>query len=223
MKALTEPSVEYVTQETDQGRVSTKITTPPLITQLLNGPSGARGPKSASTPLPVDAEALEIAAQIREQVVMWSRRLHVRPKVNLVAATIDWYSAHAAAVRNGRFTSDDDLAATIAAESWVRMIRNKYDGPELREWTGHCVNDVTAWEGDALIRERCGARRIVIDGAEQFAIQLNVTEETATCRACGHVWKGQEELMHLRLLTNIDQAARTGGTVDPAALRILNS
>jgi hypothetical protein len=106
----------------------------------------------------------------------------------------------------------------------VTQIEGKFEREEKREWQDACVNEVVAPDEDGALRLRkCGARRIELNGVETFAIELNVTTLTATCRQCGAVWQGQDGLAELRFLTNWDTALRSGGDIDPVAYNLLGT
>jgi len=199
-------------------------THPPLLTLLEEGTGFSRGPKTAECPLPIDADALELWSQIRDLVRLWCKKLGVTFGDNILTAVRRWYLAHTNAVRSGRVNETINLDVTRMVQAWVRMIENKYDPPEKREWKDPCVNDITFINdnGEPATR-RCGARRIMIGGTEEFAIELNVTSLTATCRACHASWTGRTQLAELRFLTNLDTAIRTGRTLHPAAAKLVNT
>jgi hypothetical protein len=196
-------------------------THPPLLTLLLEGTGTSRGPKSREDPLPIDADALELWGQVHDLIRVWCKKLRVTFTDDLNDTVRRWHSAHADGVRSGRIGEGTDLDVTRMVQGWVRMIENKFDPPEKREWSSHCVADIV-FQNDAgdIETRKCGARRITVNGAEGFAIDLNVTDLTATCRQCGNVWAGEEQLAELRFLTNIDQALRAGEEVDVSLLAL---
>jgi len=193
---------------------------PPLLRLLIDGigiPS-SRGP-SSEIKIPIDAEALELCAQISDRVRLWCRSLRVAFDGDGLLSTLRrWYLHHANRVRSGQVSDVIDAEITSTVQSWVRMIESKYEPVEIREWQDACVAEVAGEDG-----HKCGARRILINGIEQFAIELNVTTLTATCRQCGHEWVGRDGLSELRFLTNLDNQLQTGGTIDGAAINIVTN
>jgi hypothetical protein len=198
---------------------------PPLLRLLIDGNGFSRRHASSETPIPIDPDALEILAQITDRVRIWCRVLHVAFDGEELLSTLRrWYLHHANRVRSGQVSETIDLEITRTVQSWVRMIENKFEPQEKREWQHACVNEVAAPDEDGALRLRkCGARRIVINGQEQFAIELNVSTLTATCRQCGGEWVGREGLSELRFLTNLDNQIQTGGTIDGAAINLVTN
>lgn len=199
---------------------------PPLLRLLINGigiPS-SRGP-SSEIKIPIDAEALELCAQIRDRVRLWCRALRVVFDGDELLSTLRrWYLRHVNRVRSGQVSDVIDADITRTVQSWVRMIESKYERVEIREWQDSCVAEVAAPdEGGALRLRKCGARRILINGVEQFAIELNVTTLTATCRMCGHEWVGKDGLSELRFLTNLDNQIQIGEEIEGAAINLVTN
>jgi len=196
-------------------------THPPLLTLLLEGTGIPNRGKSTDIKIPIDADALELWGQVRDMVRLWHKQLHLTFTDDLLADVRTWYLAHAYAVARGRVSEGVDLDVTRMVQGWVRMIEGKFDPPEKREWRDHCVADIV-FQNDAgdIETRKCGARRITLNGAETFAIELNVTNRTATCRECGTTWTGENELAELRFLTNIDQSLRAGDDVDLSLLAL---
>lgn len=212
-----QPEGEYSDAETDHTE-----THPPLLVMLLEGTGQGRAGRTSDIRIPIDADALELWAQVRDLVRLWCKKLHVPFDDDLLASTRRWYIKHSNLVRSGQVSDVVDHDVTIMVEGWVRMIESKFDPPEKREWTDHCVADITHMdENGNLAHRKCGARRILINGVEEFAITLNVATLTAECRKCHHKWVGEKELAELRFLTNLDVAIRTGVTVDEAAQNLV--
>jgi hypothetical protein len=208
---------------------------PPLLRLLIDGTGISRGPKNSDKPLPIDADALEMLWQVRERLQLWCRALRVAFDGDELLSTMRrWYAHHANRVRSGQVSDEIDANITRTVQSWVTQIEGKFVPEEKREWKEPCVGNVTVTDesGNVEIR-KCGARRVLIErrsrnGAlvgheEQFAIELNVTTLTATCRQCGAVWQGKDGLAELRFLTNVDNLIRAGGNVDQTAFDLLST
>lgn len=198
---------------------------PPLLRLLIDGTGITRSAGSSDIKLPIDADALELCAQIRDRVRLWCRSLRVAFDGDELLTTVRrWYLHHANRVRSGQVSDEVDANITRTVQSWVSMIEGKFEREEKREWEGACVGNVTVMgdDGHVVIR-RCGARRIELNGTEVFAIELNVSTLTATCRQCGAVWQGRDRLAELRFLTNWDQAVQSGDRIDPVAYSLLDA
>lgn len=180
---------------------------PPLLTLLIEGTGESKGPKSSEDPLPIDADALELWGQVRDMIRLWCKKLRVPFSDDLNDSVRVWYSAHADGVRSDRVGPGTDQDVTRMVEGWVRMVEQKFDPPVKREWKARCVGSVptTDEDGEPIIAQ-CAARRIILNGSEVFAIEVNVTEREARCRACGTTWSGMQGLAELRYLTNLDEA-----------------
>lgn len=187
---------------------------PPLLTLLIEGLGIPRRAGSSDVKIPVDAEALELWAQIRDQVRAWSSGFSPFTSDNLILSTRLWFHAFVNRVRDGRvgFEQEQDVLHTV--ESWVRMIEGKYDRDEILEWKDRCVAQLPdgSW---------CHARRILMGEVENFAIEINVTKQVATCRACGTEWVGFAQMAELRFLTNLDNMISAGLELDQAARNLL--
>lgn len=182
-------------------------THPPLLTLLLEGTGTSRGPKSAEDPLPIDADALELWGQMHDLIRVWCKKLRVTFTDDLNDTMRRWHSAHADGVRSARVGAGTDQDITRMVQGWVRMIESKFDPPEKWEWKSRCIASIPTLD-DAGERSvsTCGARRIILNGSEVFAIEVNETSQTATCRACKTEWVGIKGLSELRYLTNLDEA-----------------
>jgi hypothetical protein len=198
---------------------------PPLLRLLIDGTGITRSAGGSDIKLPIDADALEMVSQIRDRLRLWCRALHVAFDGDELLSTLRrWYLHHVNRVRSGQVSDEVDANITRTVQSWVSQIEGKFEREEKREWQHACVNEIVAPDDDGALRLRkCGARRIELNGVETFAIELNVTKLTATCRACGGVWAGQQGLAELRFLTNWDQAVRSGEPIDPVAYSLLDT
>lgn len=195
---------------------------PALLTLLVTGLGMPNRSGSSDIKIPIDAEALELWAQVRDLIRLWCKKLHAPFGEDLPASVRVWFLAHTNAVRAGRVSAEVDSDVTRMVEGWVRMIENKFDPPEKREWENHCVAEIHYTDADGAIQSRrCGARRINLGGKEEFAIALNVTTLVAECRECRTKWIGEKQLRELRFLTNLDVSIREGKDLDPAALAVL--
>lgn len=179
---------------------------PPLLTLLINGTGKGQPARSSDTRIPIDADALELWGQVRDLVKLWCRQLDATfDPDDLLLSVRHWYLAHTNAHRSKRISDVTDLDVTRMVQGWVRMIEAKFDPPEKREWKEACPAFVPVRnvDGDQIGTRRCGARRVVVDGEERFAITLNVTAMKAECARCHHVWVGEVGIMQLRYETNL--------------------
>jgi hypothetical protein len=187
---------------------------PPLLKLLeLNSRSAEHTAASRDPGLPVDADALEIAAQVRETLRVWAGQVrsvfHADDLPNTFAA---WYEEFLRWWMRGAVPESKLLDATIVVESWVRMIRNKYDPPKMVEWKSPCPKCGVAVEHYDSNRRKVG---------EFFSsITVNVSTQTAECSACGERFDGAQGIALLRLLTNVGEQLTAGTTVDKGALSI---
>jgi hypothetical protein len=185
---------------------------PPLL-KLLEFRARTPGHSSSDPGLPVDAEALEIAAQIREQVRDWSAQIRAQyVPDDLIVSFGNWARRFIALFMQGRIPESKLLDATITVESWVRMIRNKYDPPAKREWKSPCP------KCRASVVHRDSAGNVV--GEYFSSITVNVTDRVAECSECGERFEGDAGLAKLRLLTNVEEQLARGAVVDKAALAL---
>ena len=188
-------------------------THPPLLVMLLEGTGITGGSSKSSDPgIPIDADALELWAQVKDIIRLWCKQLVVPfDQDNLELSIRRWYQVHTNRVRVGLTSEVTDRDVTRMVESWVRMIENKFDPPEKREWTQPCPALVPQrnQNGDEIGTHRCGARRITVNGEERFAIQLNVTTMTAECGRCHTRWVGDRGIVSLRYETNLWEQEKT--------------
>jgi len=185
---------------------------PPLITMLLEGTGISRGSASSDPGIPIDADALEMYSQMRDLIRLWCKKLGATFDDDLLASIRVWFLAHANAVRAGKVSEVIDHDVTRMVEGWVRMILNKFEPDEKREWTDPCPALIPV-ENEFGVHKRCGARRVWVNGDERFAIQLNVTKMTAECAHCHTRWVGVKEIMQLRHETNVAEAAKKDARV----------
>lgn len=180
-------------------------THPPLLVLLIEGTGITRKEGgSGEVAIPIDADALEMEWQIRDCIRLWSKKLGVEfDPDDLLGSIRRWYSAHMLWQETpGKGETHRDVTRMV--QGWVRMIESKFEPDEKREWTHACP----AWvpypnaDGDGVMVRRCGVRRIVVNGDERFAIQLNVTKLTAECARCGTKWIGEEGLTYLASQTD---------------------
>lgn len=174
---------------------------PPLLTMLIDGTGQSRNAGSADPGIPIDADALEMWGQVRDLIRLWSKQLGVAfDGDDLLGSVQRWHSRHDALVRSAGLSEEINRDVTRMVEGWVRMIEQKFDPPEKREWKDACPAWVRLPDGT---QRRCGARRVVKNGEERFAINLNVTTLTAECSTCGEKWVGERGVAMLRYETNL--------------------
>jgi hypothetical protein len=173
---------------------------PPLLVMLRDGTGISRNGGSSDPGIPIDADALEIQAQIGDLIRLWSKKLGARYDGDDLLRSVQlWHVAHANAHRAGKFTGEVDRDVTRMVEGWVRMIEGKFDPPEKREWKEACP----AWRLDGEVWIRCDAKRVNIRGNDRFAIELNITAWTAECVICGTKWSTTTALQDLRYESNV--------------------
>jgi len=209
--ALTKPRQITTVQKDDDTDAWLNVHTethPPLLELLIEGTGVTRGSPSSEIRIPIDADALELWAQVHDLVRLWCLQLDASfVGDDLMLSVRHWYLAHANAYRARKISDVTDKDVTRMVQGWVRMIENKFDPPEKREWMDPCpaYRVVRGVEGAEVGHRRCGARRIVVQGEERFAIQLNVTTMTAECGSCKSSWSGSRGLSQLRYETNLYQ------------------
>jgi hypothetical protein len=170
---------------------------PSLLDLLREGTGTSQGPKSANTPLLIDADALEMWAQIVDRVRGWCFNAGIFFDRDDVPGSL----------RRWRAPVGGEEYAVRVMGAWIAAIERKFDPPRLREWQTPCP--------------KCGVRRLVVDDAEVFAIEWNVTAMTATCRACTGFWSGLSGLRELVFFTNVDERQRRGEELEPETLSLL--
>jgi len=184
---------------------------PPLLTLLIEGTGITRGAASSAIRIPIDADALELYSQISDLAKLWCKKLGaVWAGDDLLISIRRWYLAHHNAVAAGVVSEVVDHDVTRMVQGWVRMIETKFEPPEKREWKEPCpayIEDRNE-EGEVTGHHRCGARRIVENGEERFAIILNVTALTAECGSCKCKWEGKTGFAMLRYETNLRNAEK---------------
>lgn len=221
--ALAKDRVIHTVQTRDDGTMRFfAVTHPPLLTLLLEGTGITKSAKSSDLKIPIDADGLEIWGQIRDLLHVWSKQLgFVYLGDDLIATLQAWHKEHERQFRAHHVNEQTDGDVTRMVQGWVRMIEGKFDPPQKLEWKAPCIAVVPEIGVDGeLTFAQCGARRILLGDVEAFAIEVNVTTMTATCRSCGATWVGERELMELRFLTNIDERVRSGETVESDALAL---
>jgi len=180
-------------------------THPPLLVMLAEGTGISRNGGSSDPGIPIDADALEIQAQISDLIRLWCKKLGITFDASELGHSMRlWYLAHAGAHRAGRVSDETDRDVTRMVEGWVRMIEGKFDPPEKREWKLPCP----AWtphesESGEITWVRCNAQRVNVKGNDRFAIELNITAWTAECCVCKTPWTGTTALQDLRYESNV--------------------
>lgn len=204
--ALTQPRKIHTTITNDDGETGIHTEEhPALLVLLMNGASSHGDSKSSDPGIPIDADAIEILAQIRDLIRLWCKKSGtVYWPYDLVRAIRAWYIGHENLRRSGKVSDETDKDITRMVEGWVRMIETKFDPPKKREWELPCP----AWVMDGETWHRCDARRIVVAGIERFAIMLNITAWSAECAACGTKWDSTKGIHELRFESNVWEAEK---------------
>jgi DNA-directed RNA polymerase subunit RPC12/RpoP len=185
--ALTEERFTLAIRDSGQTQ---RIPHPSLLVLLLDGTGKGQSGRSSELKIPIDAAALEIWAQIRDVLREWNVYMRFGFDSDDLAGSLKrWRTAHNNRARDGHLSEETDLDVTRQVEAWVRMIENKFEPDEKREWKAACPN--------------CGARRVTVDDSERFAITVNVTRREAECVSCGKKWEGIDGLKELRYFTNL--------------------
>lgn len=183
-------------------------THPPLLIMLLEGTGISSGGRSSDPGIPIDADALELWAQVRDLTRLWCRQLDASfMPDDLLVSIRHWYLAHTNA-RNSKKVSDaTHLDVTRMVQGWVRMIEGKFNPPEIRHWTEPCPASIPTLDinGDHIGYRICKARRIVVNGEERFAVILNVTTMVAECGRCHAKWVGDLGVLDLRKATELQK------------------
>jgi len=181
-------------------------TLPSLLRLLVDGTGSAMsGSGSSGSGVPIDADALELWAQIAERVCEWARiagtgfwRGHLAESIRVWAERFD-------ALHNAHIVDDDAYLERVRwFDTWCARIEAKFDPDEKREATTPCP--------------RCGLLKIKsddLDEPEQFAIELNITKNLASCRnpVCGY----QQRIPEWRFESNIAAMSE----LDSVALSVL--
>lgn len=186
-------------------------THPPLLLMLMQGISSQGGSPSPDPGIPIDADALELWAMVRDLVKLWCRQLDATfTGDNLLGSINNWHLAHRNAHRSKRISDVIDHDVTRMVEGWVRMIESKFDPPTKAQFEWPCPAMVPTRDADGteIGYRRCGARRLVVDGEERFAIALNWTTLHAECARCKTAWDGERGFMNLRYESNLYEAEK---------------
>jgi hypothetical protein len=201
--ALALPRLIPTTLKDDDGNwvgIST-VEHPALLVQLVEGTGASSGKGSSGSGIPIDADALETAAQIGDMLKAWRATVKFTfVRDDLPASLQNWHKVfvqmihdgHVVFLRStdgGEHVTDSELDCVRFVESWVRQVEKKFDPDKVLEWTDPCYS--------------CGVRRIEDGDVSRFAISVNVTQVTAECGSCGKTWAGIKELSQLRYFTNL--------------------
>ena len=183
---------------------------PPLIALLeIRTRSSEHGAKSKDRGIPIDADAIDLWGDVRDQIREWAEEAHsLFDADNLTQSFQAWVEAFTAMV----VPDTKLLEVTRQCEYLVRRIRNKYDPPQLAEWKSPCPKCQT------VTRHLNRAGVTVATFAD--SITVDVTNKVAECSVCGETFTGSKGLALLRLLTNVDEQLTRGETVDKGALAI---
>jgi len=206
--SLTEPRHISTTQEIDGVQHFRVVKHPSLLELLISGTGSASGHGSSEPGVPIDADALELWAQIRDFAADWCRDARVPFRRDELAGSLKTWAARFEALNVADEVYHDRVRQV---DSWGTWIEAKFNPDVKLEWTKPCPNP------------DCGVRRIAtltpLGVVEQFAIEVNVTKRAAECRSCGARWYGEQGLKELAFLSNI--AGRSD--LEPEVLALLMS
>jgi len=200
---LTEEQPEAVSAYDDNGKflgVHT-VTHAALLDVLMNGTGVTRGARTSETRIPIDADAIELLANIMNTLREWCRWMPFTYTRNDPISTVtEWHTTHSRRVRDGQLTDEGQRIAVATVERWVESIESKFNGRDDSDITDPCPI--------------CDARRVVINDEERFALYVDWRRKFAVCFNCGREWWGEtgpEErpgLRELRWLMNLAEQRR---------------
>jgi len=179
-------------------------TLPSLLDLLVEGTGSAMsGAGGSGSNIPIDADALEIHAQISERVAEWCRDARSPFERSNVAASMITWADRFDALYSARNVDDEAYSDCVrTVDGWCRWIEGKFNPDETREGRTPCP--------------KCGLLKVKPDNQdepERFAIELNVTKNLASCRNCDY----QQRIPEWRFESNV--AGRTD--LEPEALKLL--
>jgi len=159
-----------------------------LLELLVNGAGGGRGPGSSEIGLIIDVDALEVHAQIIDRVREWCLNAHTAFRRSELAGSIRTWAEQFQTLYDAQNVADEVLHDHIRQlDTWAKWIEDKFNPDKKLEWPLPCP--------------RCGTKRIQVQGpagtVEQFAVEINLTKQTVTCRAlsCDEHWYGVEGMV----------------------------
>jgi hypothetical protein len=210
VQQLTRPRLVHTDIRNDHGGIESIHTEehPALIDLLEHVDAMQRGTGrggSHHTRTPIDIEAHELLKEIRRQVSDWLQRHGVTRSKDLKADLLRWTIHYDNGVARGTIPVEEQRAIRRRLDGWVERIEAKFDPDEKVEFTDPCPAIRINRAGDP---HRCGARKVPTDPDDREtdwapAIDLNITQLTARCRACGTRWEGERGLMQLRYEANL--------------------
>ena len=185
-------------------------THPSLLSLLLEDTGISKNGGSSDPGIPVDQFRLELWWQMVEIIRDWARAAHAPFSRDFLAESLVSVARAYDALYDAHSIEYESYAEKVRqVDIWVTRIEANFDPDKVIDGTKPCP--------------RCGVRKITSedrDEPELFAIQLNVTKDTAFCRnsECGTVWA---HIAEWRFETNLVEQAASGIDFDPAALELL--
>lgn len=218
--ALTKPSRERVTQEImktrlqpdgrpaldgnnepirdPKGQQTLTIEHPPLLQQLEDAIASTIGAGAGRSMLSkhalnvLDSDALFKFVKIRSAITDWCRIVNVRATRHAVHDLRAWHAARLAT----RATDDDWHIEQLRA--WAGLIKAKLNPPQTWEIKDPCpICRSATWESEDEQGNPVTLPRPLIVEYHPDRDDILVTAK-ATCRACGHEWRGRDALRALR-------------------------
>lgn len=165
-----------------------------LLVQLTEAVASGLGSPSGGSAAPwarnlLNTDALHAAGMITSQIVDWCRLVKAPTTRNATIDLRSWYVAFVATQGESL-----DIFYTRKLRKWAGEIRGMLNPPKMIQMTSACPECREAFypneDGDPV------PYPIVV---QYWANSASVWEGAkASCRACGHEWKGQWELRGLR-------------------------
>jgi hypothetical protein len=200
-----ERTVHTIIRDDDTGEVITLHAEPhpPLLVLLVQDTGLSRGAASSTIKIPIDADSIELAQSIRKTVRDWCAEIGFPFDGNVCTSLIAWAERYASYYFDQLVGEEKWQERLWIVEGWVHTIESKFDPDDKLEWTDPCPAFITYNDTDGLYQtKRCGARRVLLDGVMQFAVDVNITKMHAECRSCMTTWDGVQGFMSLRMLSN---------------------
>lgn len=207
---LTMTQTTAIWQDFEDGRRATKILAAPLIQQLRQAiTSSSTGHGGGSLPNQrnvLDADAMQKYDALERAILKaYKQRTaaapYLMPEMNLRQVYISISNLY----RGGQISEDALLDELSTWTRWARTIDDKLNPPPTREITAECPMDgcgkrwATGRDGETI-------PAIIVEYREPADITQNtLSASTATCRACGEVWRGDRRLRELAIAIDAAQ------------------
>lgn len=198
---LTKKKVDVVLQENDEDKWVTRIESDGLLMQLREAVISSLGSHPVGGALPnqrsvIDGDAMEKYEKLCQEIKkLYGRVTSARPFRFPEQNLRHWYIETANSYRSGRL-SETALADSVhLLESWVKLIDEKLNPPQILEITSPCP--------------KCGNLKVQNDQNEiVMAISLIFRPGTshslqgtkAVCNFCHYEWRGATGVRQLRVL-----------------------